>query len=87
MSLREVAEGRQWLRRHICRVARIPLAMLWTFALIALLSAVFTIATVPGIVVLDRWFTWVGFFLYVVSAVGGFCYHVVYPRAFGAKPF
>ena len=66
---------------------RIPLAMLWSFALVALLGALFTIATAPNIVRLERPFTWVWFFLYVVSIVGGVYYHVVYPRKFGAKPW
>ncbi len=66
---------------------RIPLAMLWSFAVIALVGAAVTIATAPGVVVLERTFTWVWFFLYVVSAIGGLYYHVVYPRRFGAKAF
>lgn len=73
--------------------SRIPLAMLWAFALIALLSAVGILLTgntnLVGqpILFLDRPFTWVWFFLYVVSAAGGLFYHLVYPRARGAKPF
>ena len=64
---------------------RIPLAMLWVFALIALASATVLIATGNGgtsgpIVVLDRPFTWVWFVLYIASAVGGFYYHLVHPR-------
>lgn len=74
-------------RRNTWEEARIPLAMLWSFALIALVSAVFVIATRPGVIVLDRPFTWVWFFLYIVSVAGGLYYHLVYPKAFGAKPF
>ena len=69
---------------------RIPLAMLWSFALIALIAAVYAIGTAPPgapIVHLERPFTWVWFALYVVSVVGGLYYHVLYPRKFGAKPF
>lgn len=65
---------------------RIPLAMLWVFALIALASAAFLLATgnqtAQGtpILFLDRPFTWVWFFLYIVSVAGGFYYHVLHPR-------
>lgn len=65
---------------------RIPLAMLWSFSLIALVAAAVTMATVPGTVHLERPFTWVWFFLYAVSVVGGLYYHFVYPRNFAAKP-
>jgi hypothetical protein len=63
---------------------RIPLAMLWVFALIALASAAYILAagnvgTGGPIIVMDRPFTWVWFFLYVVSAAGGFYYHLVHP--------
>jgi len=63
----------------------IPLAMLWVFALIALGSAAFILATGNGgsagpIIGMDRPFTWVWFFLYVVSAMGGFYYHLVHPQ-------
>lgn len=67
--------------------SRIPLAMLWSFALIALVSAVYVISAAPGVIVLDRPFTSVWFFLYIVSVSGGAYYHLVYPRKFGAKPF
>jgi hypothetical protein len=61
---------------------RIPLAMLWVFALIALLSATFILATgnTGPIIFLDRPFTWVWFFLYIVSAAGGLYYHLAHPR-------
>ncbi len=60
--------------------ARIPLAMLWSFALVALVSASVTNAIGQGTVVLDRPFTWVWVFLYIVSAVGGFYYHLICGR-------
>ncbi len=66
---------------------RIPLGMLWSFALIALVSAIFVIASSPGVIHLERPFIWVWFFLYVVSVIGGVYYHIVYPRPFGGKPF
>lgn len=64
---------------------RIPLAMLWAFALIALGSAAFLIATGNGgasgpILFLDRPFTWIWFVLYIGSGAGGFYYHRVHPR-------
>lgn len=64
---------------------RIPLAMLWAFALIALGSAAFILATGNGgssgpIIFLDRPFTWLWLFLYVASAAGGLYYHLVHPR-------
>jgi hypothetical protein len=62
---------------------RIPLAMLWSFAAVALVSAAVTNALGQGAVVLDRPFTWVWIFLYVVSAIGGLYYQVVYPRVSG----
>ncbi len=70
---------------------RLPIAMLWSFALIAMVSALVSIATDPNrgtpteFVHLDRPFTYVWFFLYAVSVVGGLYYHFVYPRKFGAK--
>ncbi len=64
---------------------RIPLAMLWSFALIALLAAVYALAATPGVVHFERPFMWVWIFLYVVSVVGGLYYQFVYPRAHGAK--
>ncbi len=72
---------------------RLPLAMLWTFALTALASAVVSVATDPAagspqaFIHLDRPFTAVWFALYAISVLGGFYYHVVHPRAFGAKAF
>ncbi|HYK93600.1 MAG TPA: hypothetical protein VEY07_06120 [Thermoplasmata archaeon] len=60
--------------------ARIPLAMLWSFALVALASASLTNALGQGSVLLARPFTWVWVFLYVVSVVGGLYYHLTYPR-------
>lgn len=65
--------------------ARIPLAMLWCFALIALGSAVYVITTAPGVIKTDRAFTWVWFFLYIVSAGGGFYYHLIHPKTVRAK--
>ena len=59
--------------------ARIPLAMLWSFALVALVSASVTNLLGQGTVVLDRPFTWVWVFLYVVSAAGGLYYHLRSP--------
>ena len=59
--------------------ARIPLAMLWSFALVALVSASVTNALGRGSVALDRPFTWIWVFLYVVSAAGGLLYHVMAP--------
>lgn len=64
---------------------RIPLAMLWVFASIALVSAAFLLATgnqgtAGPIIALDRPFTWVWFSLYIVSAGGGVYYHLVHPR-------
>ncbi len=55
---------------------RIPLRMLWLFALVALLSAGYLLATgncrsSGPIIVLDRPFIWIWFFLYSVSVVGG----------------
>ena len=58
--------------------ARIPLAMLWSFALIALLSAATTDLLDQGTVILDRPFTWVWIALYVISVVGGIYYHLVF---------
>jgi len=68
---------------------RIPLAMLWFFALIALLSVMYVIATTAAepIVHLERPFTWVWFGLYTVSVIGGLYYHMIYPRSFGEKAF
>ena len=72
---------------------RIPLAMLWSFAPVALGGAAYLLAignknaSGQPIIVLDRAFTWIWFFLYIVSVIGGLYYHVVYPRAFGAKAF
>ena len=66
--------------------ARIPLAMLWCFALIALVSAAYVIATTPSVIRTDRPFTWFWFFLYVVSAAGGFYYHILHPRMAAGKP-
>ena len=60
--------------------ARMPLAMLWSFALVALLSATVTDLLGEGTVVLSRPFTWVWIFLYVVSVVGGLFYHLTAPR-------
>lgn len=74
-------------RRGAWEEARIPLAMLWSFAAIALGSAVYVIETAPTVIALDRPFTAVWFFLYVVSVVGGLYYHLVYPRSFGGKPW
>lgn len=74
-------------RRGTWEEARIPLAMLWSFAAIALGSAAFVLAASPGVIFLDRPFTWVWFFLYAVSVIGGLYYHLVYPRSFGGKPF
>jgi len=74
-------------RRNTWEAARIPLAMLWSFAGIALASAMYVIAYAPGVIKLDRPFTYVWFFLYIVSVAGGLYYHLVYPRKFGAKPF
>lgn len=70
---------------------RIPLAMLWAFALIALLSASFVLVTGNGgatgpTIFLDRPFTWVWFFLYTASVFGGLYYHVVHPRIVHRKP-
>jgi len=73
--------------------ARIPLAMLWSFALVALVSALHILGTgntAPAggpIIFLDRPFTAVWFFLYVVSVAGGLYYHLAYARKIGAKPF
>ncbi|MEK6851247.1 MAG: hypothetical protein AABY30_01775 [Candidatus Thermoplasmatota archaeon] len=67
---------------------RIPLAMLWSFALIALLAAVatnLTSATTPFRI--ERPFSWVWIFLYVISVAGGLYYQFIYPRKFGAKPW
>ena len=69
---------------------KIPMAMLWSFALIALLAAAWGLAVPPptGTVVhLERPFMWVWIFLYAVSIVGGIYYHIVYPRKFGTKPW
>lgn len=74
-------------RRNAWEEARIPLAMLWTFAAIALGAAAFVIATSPGVIRLERPFTWVWFFLYAVSVAGGFYYHIVHPRSFGGRPW
>jgi hypothetical protein len=60
--------------------ARIPLGMLWSFALVALVSASVTNALGQGSVILDRPFTLVWVFLYLVSAVGGLYYHLRSPR-------
>lgn len=61
--------------------ARIPLAMLWSFAVIALVSAAATSALGEGTVVLGRPFPWVWIVLYVVSTVGGLYYFLRAPRA------
>jgi len=67
---------------------RIPLAMLWSFALIALLAAVATnLTSAAPPFRLERPFSWVWIFLYVVSVAGGLYYQFVYPREFGAKPW
>ena len=72
---------------------RLPMAMLWSFALVALVAAVASVASDPArgsaaeFVHLDRPFTYVWFFLYGASVVGGVYYHIVYPRKFGAKPW
>jgi len=72
---------------------RLPIAMLWSFALIALVSALVSVATDPNegtssaFIHLDRPFTYVWFFLYAVSVVGGLYYHFVYPRKFGVRPW
>ena len=66
--------------------SRIPLAMLWAFALIALGSALGILLagnTNPQgqpILFLDRPFLWLWFVLYVASSAGGLYYHVLYPR-------
>ncbi len=60
--------------------ARIPLGMLWSFALVALVSAAVTNALGQGVVVLERPFTWVWVFLYVVSVAGGLYYFVAQPQ-------
>ena len=59
---------------------RIPLAMLWSFAAVALVSATATVLLGQGTVVVSRPFTWVWIFLYLVSVVGGFYYQLVFPR-------
>ena len=78
------------LRQTDWERVKIPLAMLWSFALIALVAAAYGLAF-PGatgpVVRLERPFMWVWLFLYVVSIVGGLYYHFVYPRKFGAKPW
>ena len=72
---------------------RLPIAMLWSFALVAMVAALVSITTDPNrgtateFVHLDRPFTYVWFFLYGVSVAGGLYYHLVYPRKFGAKPW
>jgi hypothetical protein len=66
--------------------SRIPLAMLWSFAVVALVSAAITNALGQGTVVLDRPFTSVWIALYVVSAIGGLYYQLVYPRVGGSGP-
>jgi len=54
---------------------RIPLAMLWFCALIALLFVMYVIVTTAAepIVHLLRPFSWVWFGLYTVSVIGGLC--------------
>lgn len=74
-------------RRNDWESGRIPLAMLWSFALIALLSAAYVLVASPGVIKLDRPFTYVWFFLYVVSVAGGLYYHVVHARKIGARAF
>lgn len=74
-------------RRETWEEARIPLAMLWSFAGIALASAVFVLAKAPGVIHRERPFTWVWFFLYDVSVVWGFYYQIAYPQSFGGKPW
>ena len=68
--------------------SRIPLAMLWTFALVALVSATVTNALGQGTVVLSRPFLWVWVVLYVVSAIGGLYYFAAAsnPHASGSAP-
>lgn len=66
---------------------RIPLAMLWLFALVALVAAAVSVVTDPSFIHLDRPFSYVWVFLYAVSVAGGLYFHLVYPRKFGAKPF
>lgn len=63
---------------------RIPLAMLWSFALVALVSASVTDALGQGTVALGRPFSWVWIFLYVTSTVGGLYYHATTPSSFPA---
>lgn len=65
---------------------RIPLAMLWSFALVALVSAAVTDASGQGTVILSRPFVWVWIFLYVVSAVGGLYYFFAIPQSSGTRP-
>lgn len=60
--------------------ARIPLAMLWSFAVIALASAATTSALGEGSVALGRPFPWVWIVLYLVSSIGGVYYYVRAPR-------
>lgn len=68
---------------------RIALAMLWSFSLVALVSAFVAVVTSPGVVVVhfERPFTWVWIVLYVVSVAGGLYYHLIYPRTVGARAF
>ena len=66
--------------------ARIPLGMLWSFALVALVSAAVTNALGQGTVLLARPFTWVWVFLYVVSVLGGLYYFVTYPGPRDPRP-
>lgn len=66
--------------------ARIPLAMLWSFAVLALVSATVTNALGQGAVVLGRPFTRVWVFLYVVSAAGGLYYQLARPEVTRTPP-
>lgn len=61
--------------------ARIPLAMLWSFALVALLSASVTDTLGQGQVITSRPFTWVWVGLYAISVVGGLYYYIAFPSS------
>src|SRR2546425_3434374 len=71
---------------------RLPIAMLWSFALIAMVSALVSIATDPyrgtpaEFVHLDRPFTYVWFFLYGVSVLCVQDYHFIDPLKVCADP-
>jgi len=70
-------------RDDIWESTRISVATPRSFALIALLSTVHVLTPSPGMTAFERPFTGLWFFLDLVSAMGGFCYQLPFPRSHG----